>query len=141
MKSYSFDRVRVHEKSDNIKDDAQVLIQLSRGFIKIRWLLEHFDCIRDDQFWDRKISGPFKKWEHLHKFHAAGFNNCVLEVEIEYILPFGSAGAIITGSRFDKKMKALFSFRHKRISQDILLHQKYKFLLVFLTKQIMFLLQ
>jgi uncharacterized protein (TIGR01777 family) len=49
-----------------------------------------------------------------------------MEDNIEYILPFGSVSRRIEDSFFTQKLEALFSFRHKRTLQDIVLHQKYK---------------
>ena len=38
----------------------------------IDWVAEHTGFVRNEQFVDRMVSGPVRRWEHTHRFRADG---------------------------------------------------------------------
>ena len=44
---------------------------------------------------DEQVSGPFDRWVHHHRFLPAGDGGCIVEDEIEWEPPLGSAGDLL----------------------------------------------
>lgn len=61
-------------------------------------------------FRDEMVEGPFPRWVHTHRFHAAGEETIVTD-RVEYRLPFvpGPLSAIGWPG-----FEAMFAFRHRR---------------------------
>lgn len=67
------------------------------------------------EYIDEMISGPFKKWKHLHRFHDINGNQkttAMTEVidEIEFELPYGILGRIFEDYAY-KQLQNTFEYR------------------------------
>ncbi|WP_248895452.1 SRPBCC family protein [Haloplanus halobius] len=63
-------------------------------------------------FRDEMADGPFRHWEHTHRFFADGADT-VVDDRVEYALPFGSVGdAIAPLARVG--FAPMFRYRHRR---------------------------
>ena len=60
---------------------------------------------------DEMLTGPFKKWKHLHKFYGADNNNNQKQTqvidEIHFELPYGIIGKLFDGYVY-KRLEKLF---------------------------------
>ncbi|HET8793747.1 MAG TPA: hypothetical protein VFM31_08135, partial [Nitrososphaeraceae archaeon] len=59
------------------------------------------------EYIDEMLTGPFKKWKHIHKFNQIKDNETEVIDEIEFDLPYGIFRKIIS-IYVNKKLKKLF---------------------------------
>ena len=76
--------------------------------IPVRWQTEIFKVNKPDTFTDRQLRGPYKLWEHTHRFFQKG-NGVLMEDEVKYQLPFGIIGEVAESLVVRKKIKEIFS--------------------------------
>jgi len=110
----------------NIKDYAKKELKIKAGLFKYNWKAVHSDYQKNHFFRDTQIKGPFRYWSHYHKFIPDTFQKCVLEDEIEYIIPFSFPGNIFLRKFIEKELNRIFSYRHVITARDIKMHQFYK---------------
>jgi ligand-binding SRPBCC domain-containing protein len=64
------------------------------------------------EYVDEMLSGPFKKWVHVHKFHDIELNQTEVVDEVEFELPYGILNRMLDGFAIDK-LKKVFNHRRK----------------------------
>ena len=111
------ERVRMVGETGGIRDGGRVELAIGRWPFSIRWISEHSAYIRNRQFRDIQVQGPFAKWEHTHLFEPDGADACYVEDDIEYALPFGFAGRWLAGRIVERKLDRLFQYRHQATRQ------------------------
>jgi uncharacterized protein (TIGR01777 family) len=85
------------------------------GPLFIPWVAEHQNYQPGESFQDRQVRGPFASWLHTHQVKPITEQTCVLIDHIDYQLPLGRLGAwgdAILGHPIEKKLRALFNYRH-----------------------------
>jgi ligand-binding SRPBCC domain-containing protein len=70
---------------------------------KITFLIAH-------EYTDEMLSGPFKKWRHLHRFHSIDGKQTEVIDEVEFELPFGILGKLFEGYAY-KQLQNTFEYR------------------------------
>jgi ligand-binding SRPBCC domain-containing protein len=70
---------------------------------KITFLIVH-------EYTDEMLSGPFKKWRHLHRFHSIDGKQTEVIDEVEFELPFGILGKLFEGYAY-KQLQNTFEYR------------------------------
>lgn len=105
------ERMRMISRTGGIEDGARVTFRI--GPLGLLWVAEHRDNIPGRQFRDVQIRGPFRHWEHVHRFLADGPDACFLLDEISYELPFGRLGQLVAGKFVRQKIERLFEWRHR----------------------------
>jgi ligand-binding SRPBCC domain-containing protein len=109
--------VEVIERAPGVRNGDRGALRVRMGPLKLRWVFEHRNCIPGRQFQDVQIRGPFKRWEHTHRFTPDGPDACWLEDEIEYEFPFGALGRWIAGRMVRRKLERLFEYRHQMTAE------------------------
>lgn len=114
-----WERVEVARHVGGIRDGARVSLRTKVGPVWAKWEIEHRDYVAGRQFRDVLLSGPFAKWEHLHRIEPDGAAACVLTDEIHYRLPLGAlgrwGGAAFTRAQLDR----MFEYRHAVTKADL----------------------
>jgi ligand-binding SRPBCC domain-containing protein len=105
------ERIRIVSRTGNIEDGARVTFRI--GPLGLLWVAEHRDTIPGRQFRDVQIRGPFRRWEHVHRFLADGPDACFLLDEITYEFPLGWLGHRVAGKYVRRKLERLFDWRHR----------------------------
>jgi ligand-binding SRPBCC domain-containing protein len=62
------------------------------------------------EYIDEMLTGPFKKWKHIHKFNQLKENETEVIDEVEFDIPYGIFGKIIS-IFVHKKLKKRFEHR------------------------------
>ncbi|MCB0046845.1 MAG: hypothetical protein KDD92_15580 [Caldilineaceae bacterium] len=77
--------VQLHAAPDLLGEGDEMDFTLQVGPLPIRWQAR-IEQVSDTQFTDRQVSGPFRRWEHTHRFEAVSpFRTRVQDaIEIEY---------------------------------------------------------
>ena len=118
-----WERVEVVERRGGIEDGARLVMRVGPSPVAVRWVADHRDTIPGRQFVDVQTSGPFRRWEHLHRFEPAGEDACVLEDRIEYALPLAPAGDLGAGALVHARLERMFRYRHTVTAQDLAAHR------------------
>jgi len=113
------EKVEVTARQGGIRDGARVSLRTKVGPMWLRWEIVHRDYVAGRQFRDVLLSGPFAKWEHLHRMEDAGPRACVLHDEIIYRLPGGLPGLWVGGWYARRKLERLFDYRHAVTKTDL----------------------
>ena len=79
------------------------------------WVAEHTGFVRNEQFVDRMVDGPVRRWEHTHRFHADGPTRSIIEDTVDYDAPFGPLGERVVR----RHLPRMFAFRHRRTHGDL----------------------
>jgi len=117
--------VEVVERSGGIEDGARLVMRVGVGPVSMQWVAEHRDRIPGQQFCDVQISGPFARWEHVHRFEAVDDNSCYLDDQIDYRLPFGGLGSVFGGPLVQPMLERMFAYRHRVTRADVERHLSY----------------
>ncbi len=56
------------------------------------------------------LTGPFRKWKHLHKFYDLDGKQTEIEDTIEFDLPYGLLGNLFEGYTY-KQIQKIFKYR------------------------------
>ena len=114
-----WERVEMTRHVGGIRDGARVSLRTKVGPIWMKWEIEHRDYVAGRQFRDVLLSGPFAKWEHLHRIEPEGDGACVLTDEIHYRLPLGWLGRL-GGAAFTRvQLARMFEYRHAVTQADL----------------------
>ncbi|MCK5684604.1 TIGR01777 family oxidoreductase [bacterium] len=108
----------ISRNKDGIQKGVIVKFKLWLFKIPMTWESEHVEYNENVLFKDKQIKGPFKKWEHTHKFKPDGKDSSIMEDEIEFELPLG----ILSRPFYRiilKEFEKLFSYRHKTLKHDL----------------------
>lgn len=68
------------------------------------------------RFLDVQLRGPFARWEHRHRFLAAG-GATMMEDRLMYRLPLGLAGRAAHAAALGRLMRAAWRYRAQRIAE------------------------
>lgn len=113
------------ERFDGIRDGQRAVLRLRAGPFFKRWMAEHHDYIEGRQFCDRQVKGPFRAWDHTHRFEPGGPDASTLVDHIEYALPLGRLGALAGGRAARTQIDRMFHYRHRITRNDLALHRRY----------------
>ena len=68
------------------------------------------------RFTDVQVSGPYRRWHHLHEFTAVPEGTLVHDV-VDYELPLGPLGALTHVLFVRRTLEKIFDYRKERISE------------------------
>ncbi len=108
-----WENAKVIQKADISKLGSQAIIETKiLGFIPSRWVAEHIAYDPPNMFEDIQVSGPFRRWRHMHimRSHADG---AILRDEIDYVPPMAFLGMAVTPFLIVPKLDKMFDYRHK----------------------------
>ena len=66
--------------------------------------------LKSHEYIDEMLSGPFKKWRHLHRFHNIEGKQTEIIDEVEFELPYGILGKLIEDYAY-KQLQDIFEYR------------------------------
>jgi uncharacterized protein (TIGR01777 family) len=127
----AYEPVQLISHTGGIKDGAIVKIKILPplylpSFLGIKWTLTHKNYIKNNQFEDHQLVGPFAKWQHRHLFKPIGHNRSILTDDIQFSLPLGYLSEPLLGWFFKSKLNKLFAYRHRITKCDLEVISKYK---------------
>ena len=114
--------VRVLERTGGL-ENGRVVLEISMGPVRQRWVARHRDAIPGQQFVDEQVEGPFARWVHTHRFTPLGPSQCRYTDHIDYELPFGTVGELGAGF-VQQKLERLFRYRHATVLADLVQHHR-----------------
>ena len=112
-----WDPIEILERVAGIHNGARGAFRVRMGPFRVRWEFEHRGYLEGREFRDFQRSGPFRRWEHTHRFIPDGAAACWLEDRIEYELPMGAVADFFSGWFVKRKLEKLFAYRHRVTSE------------------------
>jgi ligand-binding SRPBCC domain-containing protein len=82
--------------------------------IPFRWTTEITGVDAPHVFTDRQLKGPYKLWEHTHRFEPAPGGVKMTDV-VRYAMPLGILGELGHGIVVEKKLDDIFEFRRSTL--------------------------
>ena len=79
--------------------------------IPVTWRTKITEWQPLEHFVDNQIKGPFKLWNHTHKFTSLGAHETLMEDTVKYILPFGILGRLAEPFFVKPDIKKIFEYR------------------------------
>jgi len=117
-------RARVERRQGGIERGARVELRVPVGPVRLRWVAEHGETVVGREFRDVQVRGPFRMWEHAHRFEPLGSGRCVLEDRVAYRLPGGVFGAALAGAFVRREIDRMFAYRHRTTLLDLDAHRR-----------------
>ncbi len=96
------------------------------GPLATTWVAEVFGFQPGRQFEDRQLRGPFAFWHHTHRMIPHGEEASFLEDHIEYRLPLGMVGRLFGDCWVQKRLAAMFRYRHTLTASDLQRHRRFR---------------
>ncbi len=116
--------VRVLDRHGGIADGGEVTIRLRIAGMPVKWIAKHQDYIKDRQFVDVQVRGPFAHWAHTHRIEPIGDEACELLDLVTYQLPGSVIGQALGHGMVRRQLQRVFEYRHEVTKQDIDAHQR-----------------
>jgi ligand-binding SRPBCC domain-containing protein len=69
--------------------------------------------LKQYEYVDEMLKGPFKKWRHLHRFHPNNQKQTQVIDIVDFELPYGMIGKLFEGYAYDRLEKI---FAHRKIT-------------------------
>jgi ligand-binding SRPBCC domain-containing protein len=86
--------VRLERRDGGIRNGDSLTFSMGVGPLRLVWEARHFGYVRDRQFCDEQVRGPFVLWRHAHRVEPIDAHRCAYEDRVEYVLP---GGALVRG--------------------------------------------
>ena len=84
--------------------------------IKIKWVTEITQVIRNSYFIDEQRFGPYSFWHHKH-FIKEIDNGILMDDVIHYKIPFGFIGKILNKVYVQNKLNKIFKYRENKLNE------------------------
>ena len=78
--------------------------------VPFRWLTRIDAYEPDRRFVDRQLRGPYRRWVHLHEFHAVAGGTEVRD-RVDYEIGFGPMGRLAHALFVRRSLERIFEFR------------------------------
>ncbi len=90
--------------------------------VRLAWVAEIEDFHWNERFCDRQVEGPFRYWRQCHRVQPmeseqTGKPGTLLIDTIEYELPLGLFGRVMSALPFERVLAGVFDHRHERTEQ------------------------
>ena len=84
--------------------------------IKIKWVTEITQVIKNSYFIDEQRFGPYSFWHHKH-FIKEIDNGILMDDVIHYKIPFGFIGKILNKIYVQNKLDKIFKYRENKLNE------------------------
>ena len=116
-----FDPVEVLERSGGLAPGARTVVRFRLGPLPRTFVALHTALDEGRSFTDRQESGPFERWEHVHRMVPDGEARSLLEDDVRYALSLGALGQLGAGVA-QQRLESVFGYRHALTAADLARH-------------------
>ncbi|GIL17416.1 MAG: hypothetical protein BroJett040_11670 [Oligoflexia bacterium] len=100
-----------------IQSGTLIEYQLKMRGIPLRWRAKFIEWNPCDHFTELQEKGPYSYWRHEHIFEDMGPGTLMID-RVQYRLPFGLLGGLISGTSISRDMQIAFQYRRQKLSQE-----------------------
>ncbi len=105
--------VRIERQTGGLRDGGVLTIALGVRPLSLRWEARHYGYVRDRQFCDEQVRGPFKLWRHTHRIEPIGTGQSLYEDRVEYAVPGGRLTQRLAVRVLHPLLARAFARRHR----------------------------
>ncbi len=110
-----WEKVRISTPPQVLVEGAEVVLHMRVGPFSLKWVALHCHFEHGRRFDDIQKSGPFKSWQHTHRFDPISENTTRMIDDIHYEL-YGGAPINQLGQLFVKRrLERMFAYRHDQL--------------------------
>ncbi len=113
-------RVTLEQAPTGLSAGTRAILRVHLGPFSRRWVAEHIEHVPGERFRDVQRSGPFRQFDHTHRFLAAP-GGSILEDDIEWQLPLAPWSAPAAGWA-RASLERAFAWRHRVTAFDLRCH-------------------
>ncbi|HKK51763.1 MAG TPA: SRPBCC family protein [Myxococcota bacterium] len=99
-----------------MRPGARIDYRMSLYGVPFSWQTEIPVWEPGKRFVDRQISGPYRLWEHEHRFEALGPRRTAIEDVVHYALPLEPLSRIVL-PLVRRKLDQIFRYREQRVAE------------------------
>ena len=99
-----------------MRDDARIEYRIRLAGVPVRWQTRILRWDPPNGFVDRQERGPYRLWEHVHRFDRDG-DAVVMTDRVRYSLPFGPVGRFAHALAVRRALGRIFDYRRARIDE------------------------
>ena len=115
--------VRVDAPPAGLAEGSQLAFRLAvPGPVAPRWVARHAGYDPPHEFRDVQVRGPFRSWQHRHRFEPADGGQTLLADEVDYELPCRRATGV-ADPLVRNRLHRVFTYRHRQLADDLAAHQ------------------
>ncbi|HWR53091.1 MAG TPA: SRPBCC family protein [Bryobacteraceae bacterium] len=94
---------------------ARIEYRISLHGVPLRWRTLISEWNPPEGFKDVQVSGPYKLWEHEHRFEPAP-GGTLMRDTVRYELPLGALGRLVERYWVRRDLQRIFDYRAERIA-------------------------
>lgn len=113
-------RVTLEEAPRGLSVGTRAILRVHLGPFSRRWVAEHVEHVPGERFHDVQRSGPFRRFDHTHRFLPAP-GGSLLEDQIDWEAPFAPFSAPAVGW-VRASLQRAFAWRHRVTAFDLRCH-------------------
>ena len=121
----SWDAINEVEGAPGVDVGIRRVFRFPLGPFRPRWIAKHTECEEGEMFAERMIRGPFKQWEHTHRFVEREDGGCTIRDEVAYRVPLAGLGQLVAGRSVRKRIERMFRSRELRVKTDLARHNMF----------------
>lgn len=114
-----WENVKVIKEPESLHNSEAILLLKLAPLVQFKWHAIHVDYIKNKQFKDIQLSGPFRKWEHKHIFNEIDEQHSELIDDIYFEPMFRPLSNIFAEKLILQKLSSTFSYRHTITKNDL----------------------
>ena len=120
-------RLEVRHRDGPLANGSRVTFTVYQGPVPLDWTAEHRDVVPGEGFRDVQLHGPFRRWDHHHRFEPLpDAETCHLVDHIDYGLPFAPISSLVAGGMVEGDLDRLFRYRHRITVEDLESHRRHR---------------
>ena len=104
------------EPAGEIRPGTRIQYALRWRIFPMRWTTEIKEWDPPHRFVDIQSRGPYRKWEHEHRFVAEDGGTRIYD-RVTYALPFGVLGTVAHKLRVRRDVERIFRYRREVIER------------------------
>ncbi|HIN79977.1 MAG TPA: TIGR01777 family protein [Planctomycetes bacterium] len=116
--------LEVIDRGEGVKEGSRVQLCARNGVFSFRWESLYRNVRPGEGFEEIQVSGPFRRWEHRHRFIGTEAGTSTLRDEIDYEFPANPFSESLLALPVGRKLDALFDHRHLISADDIVAFAK-----------------
>lgn len=99
-----------------MKQGALIEYRIGLAGIPMRWLTEISLWEPGERFVDRQLSGPYRRWYHLHEFRDVDGGTEMRDV-VDYEMPWGPLGTLAHALTVRRLLDRIFAYRRDAVTK------------------------